>query len=312
MAREPPFITKERKIAIGASEERAASDDRVAVVVATRNRRSSVLRTLAHLTSLPERPRIVVVDNASSDDTAGAVRAQHPRVEVISLRQNLGAAARTVGVRSVHAPYVAFSDDDSWWAAGALARAADELDRHPRLALLAGRILVGDEEREDPTCTLMARSPLPRDDGLPGTAVLGFVACGAVVRRSAYLEAGGFHPRLLVYGEERLLAVDLAERGWHLAYVPEVVAHHHPAGARDARERERLEARNEVLFAWLRRPLARALTESASLARRALREPEYRPAMRDVVAACVTIARERKRVGRTVESELRLLERGER
>jgi N-acetylglucosaminyl-diphospho-decaprenol L-rhamnosyltransferase len=37
--------------------------------------------------------------------------------------------------------------------------------------------------------------------------VLGFVACGAVVRRSAFLEADGFHPRFEVGGEESILVL---------------------------------------------------------------------------------------------------------
>jgi hypothetical protein len=33
-------------------------------------------------------------------------------------------------------------------------------------------------------------------------------------------------------GEEELLASDLARRGWHRAYVRDIVAHHHASGAR--------------------------------------------------------------------------------
>ncbi len=50
-------------------------DARIAVVVATRNRRNSLLRTLARLRELPERPGIVVVDNGSTDGTSAAARA---------------------------------------------------------------------------------------------------------------------------------------------------------------------------------------------------------------------------------------------
>jgi hypothetical protein len=50
------------------------------------------------------------------------------------------------------------------------------------------------------------RSPLPRQPDLPGPPVLGFVACGAVVRRSAYLAVGGFSPVVFFLGEETLLA----------------------------------------------------------------------------------------------------------
>src|SRR5919201_3477735 len=160
----------------------------VAVVVATRDRSRELLGTLTRLRALPERPRVVVVDNGSSDGTAAMVRAHHPGVEVVELRRNLGGAARTVGAASVAARYVAFSDDDSWWAPGALARAAAILDRHARLAVLAARVLVGPEGALDPICASMARSRLPGAADLPGPAVLGFVACGSVARRDAFLQ----------------------------------------------------------------------------------------------------------------------------
>jgi GT2 family glycosyltransferase len=48
-------------------------DDRTSVVVITHNRRTELLRTLARLERLPERPRILVTDNASTDGTAQAV-----------------------------------------------------------------------------------------------------------------------------------------------------------------------------------------------------------------------------------------------
>ena len=190
------------------------SPSRVAVVIATRNRGPELLGTLTRLRALHEQPPIVVVDNGSTDGTAELVRAHHPDVQVVGLRRNRGAAARTVGARLVDSPYVAFSDDDSWWAPGALGRAVEVLDRHPRLAVLAARVLVGPDRRLDPVCDEMAHSPLPSAPDLPGPAVLGFIACGAVVRRAAFLEVGGFDVRLGVGGEEELLAVDLAARGW--------------------------------------------------------------------------------------------------
>src|SRR5919108_2255895 len=164
-----------------------ASPAPVAVVIATRNRGTELLGTLARLRALHERPPIVVVDNGSTDGTCELVRAHQPGVRVVGLRYNWGGAARTIGARLVDSPYVAFSDDDSWWAPGALGRAVDLLDRHPRLAVLAARVLVGPDQRLDPACDRMAHSPLPSAADLPGPSVLGFVACGAVVRRVAFL-----------------------------------------------------------------------------------------------------------------------------
>ena len=283
------------------------SDARVSVVVATRNRRESLLRTLAHLESLPERPAVVVVDNASADGTLEAVRRAHPSVDVVALAENRSATARTLGVDRVATPYVAFSDDDSWWAPGSLGRAADLFDAHPRLALVAARVLVGEDAVEDPTCAEMARSPLVSPFPLPGPPVLGFIGCGSVVRRSAFLEVGGFDARLGIRGEEELLALDLATGGWALAYVPDVVAHHHPSDQRDQSERRRLEVRNSLWIAWLRRPGRVALRRTGAACLAALDDGEARRAVLDAFRGAGSIVRDRRVVSADVERALRQL-----
>ena len=75
----------------------------------------------------------------------------------------------------------------SWWAAGSLDRAAALFDRHADLGLLAGRVVVEPQGRDDPFCALLAASPL--EGAGPGVPILGFMACAAVVRRDAFLEA---------------------------------------------------------------------------------------------------------------------------
>lgn len=239
--------------------------DRVTVVMITRERCHEADRTLSLLADLPERPRIIVVDNGSTDGTADLVAARHPDVSLIALDHNLAAAGRTLGVRAATTPYVAFSDDDSWWEPGALARAVDLLDAHPTLALIAAHVLVGADGHDDPVCAEMARSPLPRPPGIPGVPVLGFLAGMSVVRRDAYLSVGGFDPRVGVGGEEAWIAADLAAAGWHLSYVPDVVARHQPSAQRDPDGRRRTDLRNALWFAWTRRSLAAAQRETVAL-----------------------------------------------
>jgi len=284
-----------------------ASPAPVAVVIATRNRGTELLDTLARLLALHEQPPIVVVDNGSTDGTGELVRVRCPGVQVVGLRRNQGGAARTIGARLVDSPYVAFSDDDSWWAPGALSRAVELLERHPRLAVLAARVLVGPDERLDPVCREMAHSPLPPAADLPGPSVLGFIACGAVVRRAAFLEVGGFDIRLGVGGEEELLSVDLAARGWGLAYVEEVVAHHHPSPSRDPSARRRVQVRNALWSAWLRRPLGGAARQTAHLAALAMHQPGAWSGMLLALLGLPWVLRERRPVPRELEAELRAL-----
>jgi glycosyltransferase involved in cell wall biosynthesis len=187
--------------------------DRITIVVMTRDRWPDLCRSLPH----HDAP-VVLVDNGSTDGTPELVRTHFPQVDVVALPANRGSVARNIGVERARTPYVAFADDDSWWAEGALARAARHFDRHPRLAVLGARVLVGQEERLDPTSAIMASSPLGLAPDLPGPSVLGFLACGAVVRAEPFLAAGGFDDLILFMGEEERLALDLASMGWGLAY----------------------------------------------------------------------------------------------
>jgi GT2 family glycosyltransferase len=86
-------------------------------------------------------------------------------------------------------------------------------------------------------------------------------------RRTAFVAAGGYEPRLFIGREERLLAIDLLAAGWRMAYVPAAIVHHHPSRFRDRSERHRLLLRNGLWCAWLRRPFASALRESVALCR---------------------------------------------
>lgn len=239
------------------------------VVVLTYNRRAEVLRTLKQLRALSEQPPIIVVDNASTDETAAAVARAFPEVTLVRLPRNIGAAGRNAGVARASTLYVAFSDDDTWWAPGALARAVEILERYPRLAAVTAQVLVGPDHRVDPVSREMAASPLG-SDGLPGPRLLGFLAGASVFRRAAFLDAGGYEPRLFIGAEEKLLAYGLAERGWSLAYVPELVVHHHPSRARDPAARSLMLERNELWIACLRRPLAVAARQTLRTPPRAL------------------------------------------
>ncbi|CAN5134542.1 glycosyltransferase [soil metagenome] len=279
------------------------------VVIATCDRRASLLHTIERLVALPEQPAVIVVDNGSSDGSAEAVRSAFPEIDVVALDRNLGAPARNIGVRRAETPYVAFADDDSWWAPGALARAADLFDAHPTLGLIGARILVGAEEREDPTTAVMAASPLAAPPGLPGPAVLGFLACGAVVRRSAFLEVGGFDELLFFLGEEQRVALDLAAGGWHLTYDHTVVAHHHPSPPGDPVSRRRRQLRNDVLTAWLRRPARVAVARTASLVSAALRgDRTAGGALGEVLVHLPRACRSRAPVPHDVEFAVRALE----
>lgn len=288
------------------------SEDRVTVVVITRDRREELVRTVGLLVGLPEGPGVVVVDNGSSDGSVEAVVGCFPGVRVVAAGRNLGAVGRNVAVEGVDTPYVAFCDDDSWWEPGSLVRAADLLDAHPRLAAVTARILVEPGGREDPVVAELRDSPLPGPPWLPGPALGSFLAAATVLRTDAFRAAGGFSPRLWLGGEEELLATDLTTQGWWLAYVPELTVHHQPSTQRDSRLRRIHGIRNTLWFSWLRRPLPAALRRTLHLARTVPRDTASLRAFAEAAAGAPWVLRERRVVPAGIEARLRLLEREQR
>ena len=282
---------------------------RMAIVIVTRNRCLSLSRTLQRLHDLELRFPIVVVDNNSQDNTRRLVRERFPDVRLIPLNANLGAVARDYGVRAVKEPYVAFADDDSWYAPGSLSRAIELFDEYARLGLLMSRVLVGPEERLDPMCRLMMRTPLPADPALPGYPILGFVGCGAVVRRSAYLAAGGYHQRFDTGGEEALLAIDIVRKGWALAYIPEVVSHHYASTQRNMSERNVQGECNRIWTIWLRRRAPQALGLTLSLMAEATVTPKTRRGFVLALAGLPWVLCQRDAMAPWLEEQLGLLER---
>jgi GT2 family glycosyltransferase len=281
----------------------------ISIVMISHNRCADVVRTLPRLLHLWERPRIVLVDNASTDATLDVVQRVYPAVETIALDRNMGAAGRNVGVRAARTPFVAFADDDSWWEPGALARAATLLRTHPRLAVVAGEMRAGSRREIDPTCLAMARSPLGTRRGHPGPSVLGFIACGAVVRAAPFLAVGGFPEMLRVGGEESIVAFDLASDGWGLCYAADVVAIHEPSAVRDASARQRTVMRNAIWTSWLRRRFRSALRDTSRLAIAALRDSQARSALMEALFGATTALRDRRPVPPTIERQLTLLDR---
>lgn len=282
----------------------APREPRVTAVVLTYRRADELARTLARLTALPDRPAIVVVDNGSDDATAALVRERFAHVTLVHAPGNVGASGRNLGVAVARTRHVAFCDDDTWWAPGSIAEAADLLDAYPHVAAVTARVLVGAEEREDPTCKLMADSPLDASVALPGRPILGLLAGATAFRRDAYLRAGGYHPRYFLGGEEALLALDLYRAGAWLVYAPQLTVHHYPSTQRDARARRSVSTRNDVWTAWLRWPAGAAFAHTVRMLPRLRRERGILPAL----AGLPWILRERHAIPPHVERMRRRLD----
>jgi GT2 family glycosyltransferase len=128
------------------------------------------------------------------------------------------------------------------------------------------------------------------------------------MRRNAFLEVGGYHQRFHIGAEEPLLALDLAQAGWEMRYLDEIVVHHFPSVAsRFPAERRHLVMRNLVWTAWLRGSAHNALKATLKLMRDALHDRIARAAFCDALSGMPWILRERRPVSPHVQRSFKLM-----
>lgn len=215
-------------------------------VIVTRNNCRVLLRVLTHVAT-----PAIVVDNGSTDATVERVRRTFPEVRVIALDSDVGAMAYNIGARAAHTRYVAFSDDRSWWEAGAVESAAASLDEHPSIGLVGVSSRTDRAEQPDQLAAALGQSALSGSGRLPGVPSLGFVDCLCLVRRQPFLDQGGFDSLAGFGGIEQRLALDMANAGWAVRFRTDLVVRRGKrptcAGA--------IRIRDDIVTAIMRRPL---------------------------------------------------------
>jgi len=115
------------------------------VVIVAHSERGELERCLGSIRDHAEvSTQIVLVDNASTDDTVPWVGANHPDVEIVELEENIGVAARQHGLERAKAPLTMFLDSDAALTEGALPAMVEAFERNPGWGLIGPR-LVGDD-----------------------------------------------------------------------------------------------------------------------------------------------------------------------
>ena len=206
----------------------------VSVVIPVRNRPAQLNACLAALERLDyprERLEVLVVDDASSDDTVARAETWRNRLplRVIRLPVPVGAAAcRNHGAELARGDILAFTDSDCRPHPRWLRELVPEFVRSGVVAV-GGAVLPADNEswldRYEAVESPLTHGPEPARVQ-PRSAVPYLVTANLLVRRRALLEIGGFariHP-----GEDVDLVWRLCERGGRILYRPAgIVLHDH-------------------------------------------------------------------------------------
>ncbi|MBX3057951.1 MAG: glycosyltransferase family 2 protein [Anaerolineae bacterium] len=107
------------------------------------------LASLATAVHPPGGLEIIVVDNASRDDSVEMVRQKYTAVQVVALPQNVGfSAGNNRGLDVAAGEYVLFLNSDTRVSENALAEPLAYLQAHPRVGALTVRLLYPNGERD--------------------------------------------------------------------------------------------------------------------------------------------------------------------
>ena len=124
---------------------------RLSVVIVTYNSRAHIDRCLGSLVEHPPATdhEIVVVDNASTDGTAGDTRQRWPGIRVVDAGANLGfARANNLGIQQTRGGLILLLNPDTIVPAGAIDRLIAALDARPDAAIAGPRLVNGDGRAE--------------------------------------------------------------------------------------------------------------------------------------------------------------------
>ena len=221
----------------------------ISVVVVSFNTRERLLACLAALESrVPPHHELIVVDNASADGSAAAVRARFPAAVVLENAENVGfSRANNQGLRRAQGAYALILNSDAEVGDGCVEALAAVLDARPDVGIVGprtrfpdGRIqlsfgpmltpaaewrqrrLVHGVRRGDPATlreveALAAREHEPA--WVSGSCLL--------ARRTAIDAIGLFDEGFFLYEEDADLCIRVRAAGWRVVFTPAAEVVHH-------------------------------------------------------------------------------------
>ena len=255
----------------------------VSVVILSYNRAHLLPTVLDRVLALPV-DEIFVVDNGSSDGSQDIAREYHERVRLIEADHNMGAAGRNLAVEAARNELVIHLDDDSYPLPGAVEALAALFEQQPRLGVAGGLVRDVDvdgntlRETELGTFDWFLRANHRGDPPPEGWPTFFFPECGCMVRRSAFLEVGGFYAPYFFMTSEVDVSTRMLKAGWDVRYAPAAVFEHlkDPGGRMSSPRVLRLRIRNQIWYSWLRMPTAVAVRRIAGYLLFDLVEATYR------------------------------------
>jgi GT2 family glycosyltransferase len=218
------------------------------IMITTRNRCADLRQTCERLSRLNPAPlEVLIWTDGCSDATAETLRARFPQFRVFESPAPAGSVpARDQLLRAARGDVVLSLDDDSYPIEDDfLAKLRLVVNAHPEAA-----VITFPELRDGGRFASASKTPASR-----GHYESAYANCAAAMRRSIYLQLGGFPPFFSHMYEEPDYAVQCYAAGYGVWFEPTLsIRHHRSPRNRDELRARRLNARNELWSVWLRCP----------------------------------------------------------
>ncbi len=225
---------------------------------------------------------IIVVDNASADDSVAWVEAHFPDVKIIANKTNTGfSRANNQGVEIATGKYVLFLNPDTVMPEDFFSKTLEYLDAHPEAGALGPRLIDGkgafapDAKKGFPTFAiaffkttglhrLFPKSTLfngyyaPQVGEWETAPVEVLSGCCMLVRRQVIDAVGGaFDERFFMYCEDVDLSYRIVEGGWQNIYFPPATLVHYKGESTRKATISYIRVFNEALAAFVRKHYSR-------------------------------------------------------
>lgn len=224
-------------------------DPLVSYLVLTMNRVSELETCLKSITrQTSDRYEIVVVDNASSDETPQMVEDRFPDIVYKRLTENVGAAnGRNEAFATARGAICVLIDDDAeLMDAQATEKIARYFEEDQNLGILALNVVNAHTSNVDLKCLPRRDKQVQHQDFV----CTYFCGAGAAIRKKAFDKAGGFWGKLFIYVEELDLSYRILDLGYRAKYSTTVdVLHRETLRARPSTRHTRSMVRNRIWVA---------------------------------------------------------------
>jgi len=220
-------------------------------------------------------PEVIVVDNASSDDSLLMLKQNFPQTIVISNTENKGfGAANNQAFAVMKGKYALLLNTDAVLTDGAVAKLRDFAELHPAAAIVCGQLLNADGSKQNSIASFPGLMTLAtnisileylfpqkfpskkyhHDDPIEVDSAIG--AC-MLIRKKALDEVGVFDERYFFFFEETDLAYAMHQAGWKTYHIPDACIYHLQGQSIGNNIRSRIEfyrSRYQFLRKWHSRP----------------------------------------------------------